>query len=156
MKTALIAAVIAVTYIGRREFYKDRIYGTGLEFEQGQTRRMPAEVARKFLKHADQFEVAAEAPPEPNQADKTEADKTEADKQDDDTAAILEAARLAKEVETKKLDEMQALYDQVAIMDKAALSHFAKTNYRQDINARHTLVDLRAEVTGFIDRFGVV
>ncbi|MEG2046986.1 MAG: hypothetical protein RR100_09075, partial [Comamonas sp.] len=45
----------AVKYIGRRSPYVDRLYGTNLSFEHGQVRVIPAQIAKKFLRHADMF-----------------------------------------------------------------------------------------------------
>lgn len=49
---------VPVQYIGRRESFRDHLFGTGLTFTQGQTRALPFDVARKFLRHADQFAQA--------------------------------------------------------------------------------------------------
>ena len=49
---------VAVQYIGRRESFRDHLFGTGLTFTQGQTRALPFDMARKFLRHADQFAQA--------------------------------------------------------------------------------------------------
>ena len=132
--------VVPVKYIGRRYEFFDRIYGSGLFFDQGQTRSLPAELARKFLRHADLFERGDVDSAEPK----------------DDTAELLEDA--AREQDNQKVEQsvVQDLRDSVQSMDKDALSQFASTNYRQIIDRRRSVETLREEVLGFIDRFGAV
>lgn len=132
--------VVPVKYIGRRYEFFDRIYGSGLFFSQGQTRSLPAELARKFLRHADLFERGDVDSAEPK----------------DDTAELLEDA--AREQDNQKVEQsvVQDLRDSVQSMDKDALSQFASTNYRQIIDRRRSVETLREEVLGFIDRFGAV
>ena len=132
--------VVPVKYIGRRYEFFDRIYGSGLFFDQGQTRSLPAELARKFLRHADLFERGEVDSVEPK----------------DDTAELLEDA--AREQDNQKVEQsvVQDLRDSVQSMDKDALSQFASTNYRQIIDRRRSVETLREEVLGFIDRFGAV
>lgn len=130
--------VVPVKYIGRRPEFFDRIYGSGLFFDQGQTRLLPAELARKLLRHADLFERGEE----------------DLEASEDDTAEILEEA--ARERDAQRIDQsvIQDLRDSVQSMDKDALSQFAGTNYRQIIDRRRSVEALREEVLGFIDRFG--
>lgn len=130
---------VVVTYIGRRDTFADRLYGSKLEFVQGQTRAVPPELARRLLGHADQFERAAVAAPS-----------------DDDTARVLAEGQLDKDEAAAKQFDLQGLYDQVAGMNKAALANFALVNYRQEIKTTDTLVNLRQQVTGFIDQYGAV
>lgn len=133
-------SLVPVKYVGRRPDFFDRIYGSGLFFDQGQTRWIPAELARKLLRHADLFERGEE----------------DLEASEDDTAKILEEA--ARERDTQRIDQsaIQDLRDSVQSMDKEALSHFAGTNYRQIIDRRRSVEALREEVLGFIDRFGAV
>ena len=132
--------LVPVKYVGRRPDFFDRIYGSGLFFDQGQTRWIPAELARKLLRHADLFERGEE----------------DSEASEDDTAEILEES--AREQDAKRIDQsaIQDLRDSVQSMDKDALSHFAGTNYRQTIDRRRSVEALREEVLGFIDRFGAV
>ena len=132
--------LVPVKYVGRRPDFFDRIYGSGLFFDQGQTRWIPAELARKLLRHADLFERGEE----------------DSEASEDDTAEILEEA--ARERDAQRIDQaaVQDLRDSVQSMDKEALSHFARTNYRQIIDRRRSVEALREEVLGFIDRFGAV
>lgn len=45
-----------ILYIGTKPF-TDRLYNTGLSFDVKQSRDLPAETARLFLRHADLFEL---------------------------------------------------------------------------------------------------
>lgn len=132
--------LVPVKYVGRRPDFFDRIYGSGLFFDQGQTRWVPSELARKLLRHADLFERGEE----------------DLEASEDDTAEILEDA--ARERDAQRIDQsvIQDLRDSVQSMDKDALSLFASTNYRQIIDRRRSVETLREEVLGFIDRFGAV
>lgn len=134
--------VVPVKYVGRRPEFFDRIYGSGLFFDQGQTRLLPAELARKLLRHADLFERAEADPADPQQ--------------EDDTAEILEEATRKQSDLKVEQSVIQDLRDSVQSMDKDALSLFASTNYRQIIDRRRSVETLREEVLGFIDRFGAV
>ena len=132
--------LVPVKYVGRRPDFFDRVYGSGLFFDQGQTRWVPSELARKLLRHADLFERGEE----------------DLEASEDDTAEILEEA--ARERDAQRVDQsaIQDLRDSVQSMDKEALSQFASTNYRQIIDRRRSVETLREEVLGFIDRFGAV
>ena len=131
---------VPVKYIGRRPEFFDRIYGSGLFFDQGQTRSLPAGLAKKLLRHSDLFERAEADPADPQQ--------------EDDTAEILEEATRKQSDLKVEQSVIQDLRDSVQSMDKDALSHFAGTNYRQIIDRRRSVETLREEVLGFIDRFG--
>lgn len=131
----------AVKYIGRKPFV-DRLYGSGLPFEIGQTRVVPALLARQFLRHPEFEQGEAEAPIEPPKGD--------------DTAVLLEQADKAQVEQTTHLSELQELRDQVSYMDKDALEQFALTKYRQNIDKRRSLPALREQVIGLIDQFGAV
>lgn len=135
----------AIAYRGARERFIDRAYGSKLTFSPGQVRIVPAELARRLLRHADLF-VEAEAPTE------------EAAPQacDDDTAEILEQSNQEKKATDKEQNRVQDLRDRVATMDKEALDHFAMTNYRQNIDKRIGIGKLREQVIGFIDQFGAL
>ena len=135
---------IGVKYIGRRPSFHDRLFGTGLDFVQGQTHAVIADVARKFLHHTSEFE------------------------RDDTKAAVsakalsaseaLEAAKAKEKLDhdAKALDEVQYLRDQVKRMEKPELEAMAKNHYGQDIDKRRSVQALREEVVSLIDRYGVV
>lgn len=159
---------VEVKYIGKLQPWFDRLYDTGLSFVCGQSRVLPWDMAPKFLRHSDLFEKVEQAstkqpadddkkdakPPADDKAAESESNKDEAPK--DDTQALLdEQAAKNKEKDDEQV-EKQALYDQVANMDKDGLKDFAEINYQQKINKSKSLENLRAEVTGMIDQFGVV
>jgi len=147
--TELANGFIAVTYMGRRDTFLDRLYGSKLEFRQGQTRALPPELARRLLNHADQFERAVIK-------FERAADPLPEAEPEDNTTSMLAKAQLAKDEAAAKQLDLQGLYDQVATMNKAALAHFAKVNYRQEIKPADTLASLRQQVIGFIDQYGAV
>lgn len=159
---------VEVKYIGKLQPWFDRLYDTGLSFVCGQSRVLPWDMAPKFLRHSDLFEKVEQAsakppadddkkddePPADDKAAESESNEDEAPK--DDTQALLdEQAAKNKEKDDEQV-EKQALYDQVANMDKDGLKDFAEINYQQKINKSKSLENLRAEVTGMIDQFGVV
>lgn len=139
--------LIPVKYIGRRPEWHDRVYGTGLYFAAEQTRNLPPEIARRLLRHIDLFEKA-EAPAVEVVADPVS--------QDDDTAALLEQGKQAKENEHAVQTQLQDLYDQIEQMGKDSLIEFASTKYRQQLSKRDSVATLRSQVRQFIDQFGAV
>lgn len=159
---------IEVKYIGKRQPWFDRLYDTGLSFVCGQSRVLPWDMAPKFLRHSDLFEKVEQSsakppadddkkdskPPADDKNAKDKGDKDEAPK--DDTQALLDEQAAKNKEKDDEQAEKQALYDQVANMDKDGLKDFAEINYQQKINKSKSLENLRAEVTGMIDQFGVV
>lgn len=143
---------IVVVYIGRKETYTDHLYGTGLSFTKGQERAMPADIARKFLRHPDMFEegsakAVADAPAQP--------DKVE-DKDEDDTTRQLAAAKKLEDENREKENRILDLKQQINIMTKDSLAEYAMTNYKQNLDKRKSVAELRQAVTGMIDQYGVV
>lgn len=144
---AVPVGLVPVKYIGRRPEWHDRMYGTGLYFTTEQTRNLPPEIARRLLRHIDLFKKA-EAPAVEVVADPVS--------QDDDTAALLEQGKQAKENEHAVQTQLQDLYDQIEQMGKDSLVEFAATKYRQQLNKRDNLATMRSQVRQFIDQFGAV
>lgn len=143
---------VAVQYIGRRPSYTDRLYGTGLSFEQDQVRGLPASIAKNFLRHGDLFQRAAVV----EQAGTGQGEQQPPGVPLDDTAAQLaEAQRLQDEQRAKDL-RRQELLDQVSNMDKEGLQVFAKDTYNQVVPKTMTLENMRAKVFAFIDQYGPV
>lgn len=139
---------VAVRYIGPRSTWKDRIYGTGLYFTTGQTRHVPPLVARRLLRHGDLFEAG--------EAEEGEGNEVAETAPADDTEALLEQGKQAREEAAETQSQIQGLYDQIERMDKDALAEFASTKYRQVLNKRTKVESLREQVRGFIDQFGAV
>lgn len=145
-----------IQYIGRREFWSDRLYGTGLVFKAKQKRALPAPIARKLLRHVDLFnEVESDAGKEADKAPKDDAPKNKQASVDDTQQLLDEQAAKNKDKEAEQ-NELTALYDTVNTMDKDQLKEFAQTHYQQKINRSKSVENLRIEVNGMIDRFGVV
>lgn len=142
---------IVVVYIGRKESFTDHLYGTGLSFTKGQERAMPADIARKFLRHADMFEEgsAKAVVDAPAQQGKVE-DK------DDDTARQLAAAKKIEDEQRGKENRVLELKQQINIMAKDSLAEYAMTNYKQQLDKRKSVAELRQMVTGMIDQYGMV
>lgn len=136
---------VGVKYIGRRPSFHDRLFGTGLDFSAGQTRFIPADIARKFLKHASEFE----------QDDGKVSTKAKA-KAADDTDDLLDQAKAKQDQANKELDELQYLRDQVTRMEKPELQAIAKTKYGQELDGRTSVQNMRDQVVSLMDRFGAV
>lgn len=148
---------VSIKYIGKREPWHDRLYRTGLVFDCNQVRTIPWDMARKFLRHEDLFEkVDADAE---NESDET-LEKPEGDTQDDsdqkpdDTQALLDEQEAKNKDKDDEQRELQALYDQVNVMDKPALKDFAMTHYQQNTNNSKSVENIRLDVTAMIDQFG--
>ena len=140
---------IVVVYIGRKETYTDHLYGTGLSFVKGQERAMPADIARKFLRHGDMFSegqaIAAAAEPAPDKDDDA-----------DDTSKVLDEAKKRQDEERKQEERLLDLKQQINVMTKKSLTEYAMTNYRQKLDQQKSVAELRQLVTGMIDQYGPV
>lgn len=136
-----MANMIPVRYIGPDAFWHGLLYDTRLRFEAGQTLQLPEPLALKFLTHKDTFALGDETP-------------TVQTAQDAAAAALAEAEK-AKIEEERKQTETFELFDQIDLMDKAALATFSQ-KYGQVLDKRKGLDALRAEVKGFVDRFGAL
>ncbi len=132
-----------ISYIGKKPFV-DRLYNTGLTFDVGQVRDVPEDMARLFLRHKDLFAVSDKAP------------KVSKPKETDNTQALIDQKAKETAEKNKSENNLQELYTQVSVMDKDALEQFAKDHYQIDLNKRKSLENLREEVVGLIDQFGVV
>src|SRR5690554_2231366 len=131
---------IAVEYIGRREQWIEKRHASGLTFTRGQVRNLPEDLAHRLLRHNDLFAIA----------------KGDAGSGDDDTAEQLAKANAKAGKSKDEQRERQEILDQIMTMDKDALAEFAYTRYEQQINKRRSVDNLREEVLGYVDQFGVV
>jgi len=134
---------VAIEFIGPRDEWIERRYKSGLTFKPGQIRSVPVELARKLLRHNDLF-AEAKLGGEGNAPDT------------DDTAELLADAAARNAEDQSALEERQGIVDQVMTMDKEALAEFAFTRYQQTVNKRRSVENLREEVIGYVDQFGVV
>lgn len=149
---------VGVTYISkRRPTWTDNIYGTGLTFEQGQTRVVPAENAKNFLRHADVFERAkdSKATAKSIKDDKADEAKEEIDEIKDDTKEQLAKAKAERAAERKEENAVMDLKESVNRMNSKELASYAKTHFRQDLNEKQPVKAMREQVVQYIDRFGV-
>ena len=145
---ALPSGYELVTYIGRRDTFLDRLYGSNLAFTKGQTHAAPSELVRKLLRHADQFERPAT--PSQHAAMLVDAEQI------NDAEVQLAKTKAKKEQDAKTLDELQYLRDQVTRMAKPELQVIAKTRYGQDLDARASVQRMRDQVVNLMDRYGAV
>lgn len=138
--------MLSVRYIGPRKKWTENIYGSGLAFTNNQQRMISEQLAKKLLRHADLFEAG----------DTVQAEGTTDSNQPDDTAEQLAQAQQNQDQAKQEESERQDLVDRIMLMDKDALGDFALSNYEQNLNKRRSVENLREQVVGFVDRFGVV
>lgn len=124
-----------IKYIGVRPGYRENLYGTGLVFEQGQVASVDDAVAAKMIRHKDQYVLADKEYPV---ADVVIAPVVESDKAED-----------------KVEEEAQNMRDSIAVMDKQALETFAKTHFNVDLDKRKGVDNLRTQVNGLVDQYGL-
>lgn len=142
---------VRVRYIGPRESWFDRLYGSGLGFIKDQVRRVPGDLARRLLKHGDLFEIAkaeeAEAPGQQQGADDS-----------DDTDEILRQKKAEDEQREKRELDLNHLHYQVEQLDKAGLIEMgARYGVKLAKNATAEKVEeARATIKAKIDQFGAV
>ncbi len=146
---AATAGRVLVKYIGARPEWSDRLYGSGLSFTTGQERAVPELIASKLLKHVDLFEQGAAA-------ESAQGESPAEDVSTDDTDCQIAAAKRQQEELDKELNRVQDIHDQVNSMEKDSLKEFAFTNFKQKLDMRKSVEDLRATVHQHIDQFGAV
>lgn len=120
-------SLVPVKYIGVRPSYTDGTFGTKINFDRGDSRMVPVNIAKLMLKHPDVYT------------------------QGDADALTVEIAPARKDE-----DEAQNMRDAVANMGKDALASFAKTHFNASLDKRKGVNDLRQQVTVMVDQFGVV
>jgi hypothetical protein len=121
---------VPVTYIGHREQYSDGAYGSRIVWQRGQTIRVPGALAAKLLRHTDVYALGK-----------------------DEAASSTAAAPAAQKVDE---DAIQDLRDQVnAMRSREAVTTYAKTHFNMDLDGSKKLVELRADLIGLIDQYGV-
>ena len=123
--------MIPIKYIGHRPVYRDGACGSEIVFEQGQTLQVDDEFAVKMLRHPSVYERGELSEDEGKPAKAKPAKATD----DEDSA--------------------QTMRDSIVQMNKAALETFAKTHFSVDLDKRKSVGDLRAQVTGMVDQFGI-
>jgi hypothetical protein len=120
----------AVQYVGARERYKEGCYGSGIEFEKGQTLLVPNELAAKLLRHPDVY-----APGE---------------------VTVAQPATIPPQDPNKVSDpEVENVRDMVMNMDLDTLSDFSMTHYRVKLHPRQSVGNARKKVLQMIDLYGI-
>lgn len=158
---AISPGLTALKYIGHRAEWRDTIYRTGLYFVHGQVRKVPYEIARKLLRHADLFErfedlQVDETSQAPQQLTSDPDSQTPADK-DDDTQELLDNAQKEQASKDKEATQVLDLYDRIDQMSsKDALLEFAKVNYRHELKRRDNIASLRKQCRNLVDQFGAI
>ena len=121
--------MIAVTYVGTRPSYRDGCYGSGIEFEKGQTLLVPDDIARRLLKHPDVYQPG----------------------KDDKAQVAISKPELIKESEA----DTQDIRDSLMTMDSDALAAFVMTNYRIKLDKRMSIENQRNLAIQNVDLYGV-
>lgn len=118
-----------IKYIGKRDSYTDGLYGTRIQWNRGETKDVPDEIALKMLKHPDQY-IAG--------------------KQKDSTPTPE-----IKVAEAETEDDLQLARDIIANMEPEALDSYANQHFGQKLDMRKSVGNLRTEVTRMVDQYGL-
>lgn len=135
-----------IRYIGPKPYWKDKpsLYGSGLDFETGQVREVPAHLGKSLLRHQDLFERAPSVGRPPKSLET------------DDTAERMAEAEKARQVKDEQIHQRLDLFSRIDQMDRSALAEFAKINYRQSLKMTDSAEKMREHVRGLIDQYGIV
>ncbi|WP_114969374.1 RyR domain-containing protein [Rhodoferax ferrireducens] len=144
---AIDPSLIGVTYIHHRDEWADKVYGTGLTFVKGQTRYLPLEVALKLLRHQDLFEK--------NKGQAPAATSGEPAADDGTTASLAQSSKEQAQLQADQ-HALMDLHDSVNQMGKDELAQYAMTNFKQTLDKRQKVGEMRAQVNQFLDQFGAV
>lgn len=118
-----------IKYVGKRPRYADGIYGTG-EWEQGQTKPVPAATAALMLRHRDQYQESEE--PSFNTC-----------------GAVFEM-----EYTPEDADMDQDFRDLINTMNKEQLAQFALEKFQAKLPRNMRLENARSKVIGLLDQYG--
>lgn len=118
--------LLSVKYIGPRDVYTDGTFGSGIVFYKGQSRMVPADLARQMFAHISVYVPG------------------------DDVDDLAEP-----KANTNEEDQAQDLRDSIATMGKAAVQTFVKTHFNQTLDKGMTVAEMRTRATGLVDQFGV-
>ncbi|WP_335956435.1 RyR domain-containing protein [Acinetobacter bereziniae] len=145
--TQLGASGIAIQYVGRKDQYIDRLYGSNLVFGPQQIRIVPSNLASNLLKHPEFKRVELQE----------KEDKGFGSQQTDDTSFILDESKKqqdkANELENLIVEEIDTIN---RITDKKSLIDYAKNKYEQDLKLSSSVKTLQSQVVELIKQFGVV
>lgn len=124
--------LVGITYIGKRDVYREGTYGSNIDFNQGETKLVPADLAAKLVRHPDVYRLADDE--ELEGASKALVDKKQSNEIDEETQAALDA------VNSMNLD---------------ALRQYTKTHFNQSIGVGIKTTDARIHVANLIHQYGV-
>lgn len=132
-----INGLMPIKYVGKRETYKDGLYGTGYVFTKDQTRMVPVDKGTLMLKHPDIYALGKTTDAiaqQPAEADKRTGNTPEQDEEDH-----LEDARRS-----------------IATMNRRALANFAKVNFNRDMDPdKQDAPAMRQQILVWLDQFGL-
>ncbi|MFM7012179.1 MAG: hypothetical protein ACKO0Z_23100 [Betaproteobacteria bacterium] len=123
----------SIKYIGHRKTYREGAYGSGIIFTQGETVSVDDDIAVKLLRHKDVYVLG--------------------DAEESTTAFAVESSN--KKDDDEQEQENQDQRDVIAAMNKDALKAFAKTHFQIDVDSRKSVENIRAQVIGLVDQYGV-
>lgn len=166
-----------IEYVGKRPNYTDSLYGTG-DWKRNEVKPVHDVTATRMLKHVDQYQRPKATEPKPaenveitdptadaggQKGDATDS-KTEAgtDATATSDAAVESSITLDADVvgkpkpaESEEDKESQEARDSVAHMDKAALLNYAEVHFRQSLDKRQNVENIRQRVVMMIDQYGL-
>ena len=119
-----------IKYVGKRLTHRDTIYGTGMSFSPGDAVEVSDALGMRMLRHVDVYARA------------------------DDDAEAVKVAHVDKVI-NKNDENIIDVIDSISIMDKEALSNFAKTEFNMDLDKRKSIEKLRQDVSIKVNQFGV-
>lgn len=120
-----------IKYIGHRLTYREGCYGSGLVFQRNEVVNLDDDaLAAKLLRHSDVY-VRAEA------AD----------------GNVIAVGTPKKEDDAE--DSEQDVRDSIMSMNKIALASYASTHFNVDLDHSKKIGELRVQVVGLFDQFGV-
>lgn len=136
---------VRVKYQGNKAEYHERLYSSNLTFTYGQVRAVPAELAKKLLRHPE-FVIDEE----------TGVAASEAAAAADDTAKTLKQSQKEnKEADTNKERNLDAI-DQIRQMtDKDSLVQYAMLNFGEKMAKNLSVEKMQEKVINLIDTIGV-
>ena len=83
---------VPVRYIGKKDSYRDHLYGTGITWQKGEMQLVPGYLFDRFMSHADMFQDARVGKMKRNEIDRTRPKQIE-----DDEPPLVNLAGLTKE-----------------------------------------------------------
>jgi hypothetical protein len=123
--------LVGITYIGKRDVYREGTYGSNIDFNQGETKLVPADLAAKLVRHPDVYRLADDE--EVEGASKALVDKKQSNEIDEETQAALDA---------------------VNSMNLNAVRTFVKTHFGQTIEVGVNTADARIRAVNLIHQYG--